>query len=57
MAHRWTTKLGLTGWDWRTCWKSVDFWLVVASIILPFGFLLLLLPRHPVRATARRLRT
>lgn len=57
MAHRWAKRLGLNGWDWRTCWKSADFWLVMASILLPLGFLLLLLPRHPLRVTLRRLRS
>jgi hypothetical protein len=55
MAQRWLRRLGLH--TWRTCWKSVDFWLVVGSILLPLGFLLLLLPRHPLRVTVRRLRT
>jgi hypothetical protein len=57
MAQRWAKKLGLNGWNWRTCWRSLAFWLIVGSIVLPLGFLLLLLPRHPLRVTVRRLRT
>jgi hypothetical protein len=51
MAQRWARRLGLSRWDWRSCWKSLDFWLIVASIALPLGVLLLLLPRHPLRVT------
>ena len=57
MARRWATVLGLRGWDWKTCWRSLDFWLLVGSIVLPLGFLLVLLPRHPLRVTVRRFRT
>jgi len=57
MARRWAKRLGLGGWNWRTCWRSVDFWLIAASIVLPLGFLLLLIPRHPLRVTVRRFRT
>jgi hypothetical protein len=57
MVRKWTRRLGLDSWDWRTCWRSVDFWLVVAVIVLPFGFLLLLMPRHPLRVSVRRFRT
>lgn len=57
MAQRGAKKGGLDGWDWRTCWKSIDFWLITASILLPFGVLLLLLPRHPLRVSVRRFRT
>jgi hypothetical protein len=57
MAQRWAKKLGLNGRDWRTCWRSLGFWLIVGSIVLPLGFLLLLLPRHPLRITVRRFRT
>ena len=56
MARRWVKRLGLDGRDWRTAWKSLEFWLIVASIVLPLGFLLLLLPRHPLRITVRRFR-
>jgi hypothetical protein len=56
VTQRWTRRLGLDAWQWRTCWKSLDFWLVVASILLPGGFFLLLLPRHPLRVTLRRSR-
>jgi hypothetical protein len=57
MARRLTRQLGLDRRQWRTCWRSLDFWLVVASLVLPGGFLLLLLPRHPLRVTLRRSRT
>jgi len=55
--RRWVRQLGLDRWEWRTCWKSLEFWLVVASIVLPGGFFLLLLPRHPLRITLRRSRS
>jgi hypothetical protein len=57
MAQRWLRRLALDTWNWRTCWKSLEFWLIVGSIVLPLGFLLLLVPRHPLRVTVRRLRT
>ena len=57
MTRRWIHRLGRNRWDWRTCWKSLDFWLIVGSIVLPGGFFLLLLPRHPLRVTLRRSRT
>jgi hypothetical protein len=40
-------------WDWRTCWRSPDFWLAVATLVLPFGFVLLALQYEPVRARLR----
>jgi hypothetical protein len=45
--------LGLRRWDWRTCWRTVDFWLAMATLLLPFGFLLLLLEWEPIRALVR----
>jgi hypothetical protein len=57
MTRGFTRRLGLDRLEWRTCWRSLDFWLTVASVLLPFGFLLLLLPRHPLRVTLRRSRT
>jgi hypothetical protein len=45
--------LGLRRWDWRTCWRTVDFWLAMATLLLPFGFLLLLLEWEPIRARVR----
>jgi hypothetical protein len=57
MARRLIRQLGLDRIDWRTCWRSLQFWLTVASVLLPFGFLLLLLPRHPLHVTLRRFRT
>jgi hypothetical protein len=55
-AMRFLQALGIQRWEWRTCWRSVDFWLCVAVLLLPFGFLLLLWRREPARArvTARR---
>ena len=57
MARRLIRQLRLDRLEWRTCWKSLNFWLTIASVLLPFGFLLLLLPRHPLRVTLRRSRT
>jgi hypothetical protein len=57
MTRRWIHRFGLDRWEWRTCWKSLEFWLIVGSIVLPGGFFLLLLPRHPLRVTLRRSRT
>ena len=54
MTRRWMQRLGLGQWQWHSCWKSLEFWLVVGSIVLPGGFLLLLLSRHPLRVTLRR---
>ena len=45
--------LGIRRWDWRTCWRQSDFWLVIATLLLPFGFLLLLLRWDPVRVRVR----
>jgi hypothetical protein len=41
--------LGFRYWDWRTCWRTVDFWIAMATLLLPFGFLLLLLQWEPIR--------
>jgi hypothetical protein len=41
--------LGFRRWDWRTCWREGDFWLCMATLLLPFGFVLLLLRWEPVR--------
>jgi hypothetical protein len=57
MSPPWTRRLGLDRLAWRTCWKSLEFWLIVASILLPGGFVLLLVPRHPLRVTLRRSRS
>jgi len=40
-------------WDWRTCWRRVDFWLALAALVLPFGFVLLALQ---LRLVASRMR-
>ena len=32
--------LGIRRWDWRTCWREGDFWLCMATLLLPFGFVL-----------------
>jgi len=57
MARRWIARLGLDRLDWRICWRSLEFWLIVASIILPGGFFLLLVPRNPLRIALRRSRS
>jgi hypothetical protein len=48
--------LGVRRWDWRTCWRELDFWLAVATLLLPFGFLLLILQWEPVRVRVRQRR-
>ncbi len=45
--------LGFRRWDCRTCWRTLDFWLALATLLLPFGFVLLLLQWEPVRARIR----
>jgi hypothetical protein len=45
--------LGFRRWAWRTCWRTLDFWLALATLLLPFGFVLLLLQWEPVRARIR----
>ena len=45
--------LGIRRWDWRTCWRSGDFWLALATWLLPFGFLLLVLQWEPIRVRVR----
>jgi hypothetical protein len=37
-------------------WKSSTFWLTVAAIVLPFGWLLFALKLEPVRVRARYFR-
>ena len=49
---RWLKPLGLEPWDWKACWKSVDFWLALAILVIPFGPLLLV----PLRWESVRLR-
>jgi hypothetical protein len=46
--------LGIRRWDWRTCWRTLDFWRVVATWLAPFGWILLVLEWEPVRARIRR---
>ena len=41
-------------WDF---WKSSTFWLTVAAIILPFGWVLWVAKLEPVRVRARDVRT
>jgi hypothetical protein len=48
-----TRALLVRRWDWRTCWRSVEFWLAIATLVLPFGFALLALQYEPVRARLR----
>jgi hypothetical protein len=51
---RWLRPLGLEPWDWRRCWKSIDFWLAAAVLLVPFGPLLLLPLRwEPVQVFLR----
>ncbi|HTO11408.1 MAG TPA: hypothetical protein VMQ51_07535 [Candidatus Binatia bacterium] len=42
--------LGFRRWDWRTCWREGDFWLCMAILLLPFGFVLLLFRWGAMRA-------
>ena len=42
--------LGFRRWNWRTCWRNREFWLCMATLLLPFGFLLLLVRWQPLRA-------
>jgi len=42
--------LGIRRWDWRTCWREGEFWLCMATLLMPFGFVLLLFQWEPVRA-------
>jgi hypothetical protein len=41
--------LGFRRWNWRTCWREGDFWLCMATLLLPFGFVLLLFRWEPLR--------
>jgi hypothetical protein len=45
--------LGFRRWNWRTCWRTADFWLAMATLLLPFGFVLLVLQWEPIRARVR----
>jgi hypothetical protein len=45
--------LGFRRWAWRTCWRTVDFWVALATLLLPFGFVLLALQWEPIRARVR----
>jgi len=40
----------------RAFWKRSTFWITVAAIVLPFGWLLLALKLEPVRVRARYFR-
>jgi len=42
--------LGLRRWDRRTCWRELDFWVAMATLLLPFGFVLQVLRWEPIRA-------
>lgn len=54
---RWLKPLGLEPWDWKTFWRSVDFWLATTILIVPFGLLLLVALRwEPVRVRVQALR-
>ena len=48
-----------TAWTWlrdSEFWKSSKFWLIVAAIVLPFGWVLFALKFEPVRVRARYFR-
>ena len=45
-----TRALLVRRWDWRTCWREGEFWLCMATLLMPFGFVLLLFQWEPVRA-------
>jgi hypothetical protein len=47
--------LGWRQWNWRTCWREAEFWLALATLLLPFGVLLLLRHWEPIRLRVRRL--
>ncbi|HXH81456.1 MAG TPA: hypothetical protein VNN07_00850 [Candidatus Tectomicrobia bacterium] len=46
--------LGVDKVDWSQWWRSADFWLAMATLLLPFGFLLLVFRLEPVRVRIRR---
>ena len=48
--------LGFTGFEWKTCWRSLDFCVAMATCFLPFGFVLQILRWEPVRVRVRSLR-
>jgi hypothetical protein len=50
---RFLRALGIQRWDWRTCWREPAFWLAAATLLLPFGFVLLLRHWEPVRSRIR----
>ena len=45
-AQRWAFDDGTA----RTCWRSLDFWVALATLLLPFGFVLQVLRWEPIRA-------
>ena len=45
--------LGFSGFEWKTCWRSLDFWVATATFLLPFGFVLQILRWEPVRVRVR----
>ena len=55
-ALRFLRAIGFRKWDWRTCWREFDFWLAMGTLLLPFGFVLLLLQWEPVRVRVFRRR-
>jgi hypothetical protein len=44
---------GVERLDWRGCWRSADFWLALATLLLPGGLVLLALQPARIRARAR----
>jgi hypothetical protein len=41
--------LGIRRWDWRTCWRDLGFWVALATLLLPFGFVFQVLRWEPIR--------
>jgi hypothetical protein len=50
VVRRCLRALGFQRWDRRTCWRELDFWVALATLLLPFGFVFQLLRWEPVRA-------
>ncbi len=50
MLLRCLRALGFRRWDRRTCWRELDFWVALATLLLPFGFVLQVLRWEPIRA-------
>lgn len=49
----------LRGWGWigsTPWWRSEHFWRVLVAVVLPFGWVVLLVPVHRIRATRELVR-